>query len=88
MHTATGAERVPVRPLSGFHGRFDIKPSIRAVVQADCTYTLADDASAYGAAFVGAEGGLGRPKVGKQKGDVRRGEEPAIPDMPRCFCGC
>lgn len=79
---ATSAERVPVRPLTGFHGRFDLKPSIRAVVHADCTYTLADDAIAHGAIFLGAEGGLGQPKIGKHRGDVRRVAEPELPDIP------
>jgi hypothetical protein len=80
--TAASAERVAVRPLTGFHGRFGLKPAIQAVVQADCTYTLADDAIAYGACFLGAEGGLGRPKAGKQRGDVRRVDAPEQPDIP------
>ncbi|MFZ2103672.1 MAG: hypothetical protein WAU86_24235, partial [Oricola sp.] len=76
---ASGAERVPVRPLTGFHGWYDLKPGVRSVVHADCCYTLADAAVAEGAWFMGAAGGLGQPKPGKRRGDIRRVDEPAMP---------
>ncbi|MBS3649675.1 hypothetical protein KEU06_13765 [Pseudaminobacter sp. 19-2017] len=79
---AVSAERVPVRPLTGFHGWFELKPGVRSVVHADCCYTLADAAVAEGAFFIGAIGGLGQPKTGKSRGDMRRVAQPESPQPP------
>lgn len=78
---AASLERVPVRPLTGFHGWYDIKPAIRCVVHADCCYTLADAAVAEGAWFMGAEGGLGQPRQ-ISRADVRRVDAPETPTPP------
>ncbi|RUW40412.1 MAG: hypothetical protein E5V37_04770 [Mesorhizobium sp.] len=45
-------------------------------------YTKCQPAIAEGTSFIGAAGGLGQPKVGKHRGDVRRAEEPVILTPP------
>lgn len=45
----------------------------------DCRFGFCAPAIASGAIFLGAEGGLGQPKIGKNRGDVRRVDEPEKP---------
>lgn len=45
-------------------------------------YTKCLPAIAEGALFIGAIGGLGQPKIGKRRGDIRRVEEPKMPMLP------
>jgi len=45
-------------------------------------FTRCLPAIAEGAVFLGAQGGLGQPKIGKQRGDVRRVDEPTIATPP------
>ncbi len=45
-------------------------------------FTRCLPAIAEGAVFLGAEGGLGQPKFGKKRGDVRRVDEPTIATPP------
>lgn len=48
----------------------------------DCRFGYCAPAIADGAIFLGAEGGLGKPKIGKQRGDIRRVEAPETPRPP------
>jgi hypothetical protein len=47
-----------------------------------CSYTICTPAIAPGAFFLGAVGGLGQLKVGKQRGDVRRVDAADLPTLP------
>ncbi len=49
---------------------------------ADCRFSFHPPAIAEGASFLGAIGGLGQPKAGKKRGDIRRVDEPDMPEMP------
>jgi hypothetical protein len=48
----------------------------------NCRFGFCAPAIANGAIFLGAEGGLGQPKMGKQRGDVRRVDGPDLPKPP------
>lgn len=47
-----------------------------------CRFGFCAPVIAEGAFFIGAIGGLGRPKAGKQRGDIRRVERPEMPSLP------
>lgn len=76
------AEPQPIR-RAGWDGEsrgISIKPQ-RDVFNfhPDCRFGYCAPAIAEGAIFLGAQGGLGQPKMGKRRGDVRRLDEPAMP---------
>ncbi|EFG8199621.1 hypothetical protein BMB17_004825, partial [Escherichia coli] len=48
----------------------------------NCRFGFCAPAVAYGAHFLGAAGGLGKPKMGKRRGDIRRIDDTELPEMP------
>ncbi len=76
------AEPEPAR-CSNWDGEsrgISIKPQ-RDVVEfhPNCRFGFCAPAIAEGAIFLGAEGGLGQPKIGKRRGDIRRVDGPELP---------
>lgn len=73
------ADRQPPA-LRGWFSWFEIKPQ-RDVFgfHPNCRFGFCAPAMAHGAIFLGAEGGLGQTKMGKQRGDVRRVDGPDLP---------
>jgi hypothetical protein len=51
-------------------------------LQPYCRFGYCAPAVATGATFLGAEGGLGLPKLGKQRGDIRPVDEVELPAIP------
>ena len=73
------AEPAPVRfgNWDGESRGITIKPQREVFdFHPDCRFGYCAPAIAGGAIFLGAEGGLGQPKIGKQRGDARRVGEP------------
>lgn len=73
----------------GLADRYDEEPRITLKqqrdcfdFQPDCRFGFCAPAVAEGAFFIGAQGGLGQPKLGKSRGDIRRVAEPSWPTPP------
>ncbi|RVJ82619.1 hypothetical protein [Sinorhizobium medicae] len=75
-------EREPVEPCG--YTRQDILPQndIEELSDDFRSFGSCADAVAPGASFIGAESGLGQPKLGKSRGDVRRVEDPTFDEPP------
>ncbi|MGX9574078.1 hypothetical protein [Mesorhizobium sp. f-mel] len=73
------AEPQAVR-LRGWFKWFDLKPQREAFdFHPDCRFGFCAPAIAEGAIFLGSIGGLGQPKMGKCRGDIRRQDKPETP---------
>lgn len=76
------AEPQPVEPAG--HNRVDLRPQNDATELSDDFQSFGScaDAVALGAEFIGAESGLGKPKLGKSRGDARKVDEHEFGEPP------